>query len=122
MLMHAYRRTKATAIDLFGTTYEFNPNTDGHVVAEVTEPRAIARLLECDCHVYRAQVEATEPSEVERHSTVTFVLTNADDTLDLSTLDDKELRAFARDNDVTLAKTDKGDKIRAKIVDGLTKE
>lgn len=45
MQIHAYRRTEKTAVDLFGLNLVFVPNSTGHVVCEVSDQRAIDRLL-----------------------------------------------------------------------------
>lgn len=53
MNIHAYRRTEATSVELFGSTYLFAPNTAGHCVAEVADERAVHRLVVDIAEAYR---------------------------------------------------------------------
>lgn len=45
MQIHAYRRTEKIPVELFGLSFEFKPNEQGHVVADVDDERAAERLL-----------------------------------------------------------------------------
>jgi hypothetical protein len=45
MLIHAYTRSESTPIELFGLQIVFAANAADHFVAEVSDERAIARLL-----------------------------------------------------------------------------
>ena len=45
MLIHAYRRTEPTVVDLLGQKIEFTPNEHQHCVADVTHAAAVQRLL-----------------------------------------------------------------------------
>lgn len=53
MKIHAFRRTQATPVDLFGTTYIFAPNELGHCVADVEDERAVRRLIVDIAEAYR---------------------------------------------------------------------
>ena len=53
MKIHAFRRTQATPVELFGTTYNFAPNELGHCVADVEDERAVRRLIVDIAEAYR---------------------------------------------------------------------
>lgn len=59
MHIHAYKRTEATPIELFGLTILFTPNARGDVVAEVVHERAVQRLLSIP-EAYREYMAASE--------------------------------------------------------------
>lgn len=117
MLIHAYRRKATHKVELFGQTIEFAPNAAGQVVADVADPACAQRLLDIP-EGYRA----LEPIEAEPAPSGSFVLTNGDQSLDLATLDDEALRAFAKDNGVSVHPRAKGDTIRKAIVAAIKGE
>ncbi|WP_422097481.1 hypothetical protein [Variovorax sp.] len=59
MHIHAYKRTEATPIELFGLTIFFTPNARGDVVAEVAHEPAVQRLLSIP-EAYREYMAASE--------------------------------------------------------------
>ncbi len=59
MHIHAYKRTEATPIELFGLTILFTPNARGDVVAEVVHEPAVQRLLSIP-EAYREYMAASE--------------------------------------------------------------
>lgn len=115
MLIHAYRRKAKHKVELFGQTIEFAPNAAGEVVAEVTDQGCIDRLLAISEGYLALNARESEPA-------ASFVLRNGDETMDLATLDDEAMRAFARDNGVSVHPRAKGDTIRKAIVAALKGE
>ncbi len=63
MQIQAYRRTERTPVNLFGIDLMFEPNTAGHVVAEVTDERACERLLSIS-DAYREYMGEGQPVSV----------------------------------------------------------
>lgn len=63
MQIQAYRRTERTPVNLFGIDLMFEPNTAGHVVAEVTDERACERLLSIS-DAYREYLGEGQPVAV----------------------------------------------------------
>lgn len=126
MLIHAYRRTAKCEVELFGQTVKFEPNKDGQVVAEVLDEAVAARLLEVtegyrEFEASTPKAATTKPTETPPADSTKFTLTNGEESVDLSAMDDKALRAFAKANGVTVANTAKGDTIRKTIVNALAK-
>ena len=121
MLIHAHRRKEATPIDTGSTYIDFQPNERGDVVAEVDADSDCEKLLaipEAFC-IYQS-VEAKEPKFTPKtDGKASFVVTNGDEMLNLSDLDDAALREFADANYVALHHKNTGDTIRQKIVDAL---
>lgn len=104
-LVHAYRRTAPIVVDLFGAKLKFEPNTDGQVVCEVPEGRALDRLLEIDEAYKLHGTPAALPAEEDEPKASPYVLTQegeggAEVTVDLLTLTKAELLKFAADNEV----------------------
>lgn len=114
MLIHAYRRRAAIEVSLFGLTLEFHPNADGAVVAEVEDERAIERLLSIDeAYVaYGAPKAEAPPAHQPPAGTVPAALppsnplvlkNDAGDTLDISKMTAKQVRAMAAEQDPPIA-------------------
>ena len=117
MLIHAYRRKLATPIDTGTTRIEFEPNDKGDVVAEVESSEDCEKLLA----ITEAFCQYAKPQDAPQAEVKTsFVVTNGETTLDLSTMDKAALRAFAEANDVAVHHKNADDTIRQKIVDALT--
>ena len=121
MLIHAYRRKEPVQIDTGNTKLEFEKNDAGDVVAAVTDSASQDILLAIGeaFRPYKAEpVAKTEPA-VELFKYRLHI--EEDDTfVDLATMDDEELRAFAKLNDVSVHHKITGDKLRDKILDAFS--
>ena len=113
MFIHAHVRKEAFPVDTGVGHVEFEVNEKGHVIAEVTEQPAIDVLLGIP-EAYCEYAEDVPPK-------VSYVIANGEETLDLATLDDAQLRVFAKDNGVTLHYRWVGDKIRQTIIEAFSK-
>ena len=138
MRIQAYRRKTATPVDTGFNHVEFKPNDAGDVVADVDDDGDIAVLLsipEAYCEYAPAEAEkppAAKTSKAAAQAASTagadsrppadspkFILKNGDETLDLGTLGDDELKAFAKANSIRLHYTWVGDNLRQRIADAL---
>jgi hypothetical protein len=144
-VIQAHKRLKAYTHVFPDVTLEFKPNELGDVVCDVQDESAVDRLLATpsgfreylpasaakpappsltttDPVVPPADTKPPAPPPVQPPPAPSpYVLANGTDTLDLRTLNDEQLRAFAKANDIRLPGNAKGDKLRDRIVEALTK-
>jgi hypothetical protein len=117
-IIHAFPRRKPHTVELNGQKLEFKDNGKGHFVCDVTDEKAAKRLLEIKDH-YKVYGAEAAPDPDEELDASPFVITNGDETVDLRTLSDEQLHAFAKDNDIKVHPNAKGDTVRTKIVEAL---
>jgi len=122
--VHAYRRTAPITVDLFGVNVKFTLNADGLVVADVAEGPGLDRLLDIP-EAYRLLGDAPAPvlpadDEDDPDLGSPYLITDGDETIDLRTLDEAALRAFALENEIDIPGTvKKVETIRDRIVAAL---
>jgi hypothetical protein len=122
--VHAYRRTAPISVDLFGVNVKFALNEQGQALAEVEEGPGLDRLLEIP-EAYRLLGDAPAPvlpadDEDDPDAASPYLITDGDDTIDLRTLDEAALRAFAVENEIDIPGTVKRvETIRDRIVAAL---
>lgn len=138
--IHAFKRPKATSHEIGGVVYKFVPNEHGHVVCDVQEPAAVERFLSITTAFRRYrddEPEAPSPllagTPLEPGSTSEpvptrdvapppaepnprYVLVNGDAKLDLNSMDDDALRAFAKENGIKVHHNAKRETILETIV------
>lgn len=112
-IVHAFKRTKPYTHVFPDVTLKFLPNDKGDVVCDVEDPSAVARLL--------ATPTGFRDYDLPDGSDAKYILMSGDNRFDLRLLDDEMLHAFAKANDVKVHSAARGDTIRDKIVEALTK-
>lgn len=139
MLIHAFRRKEAVTVDTGAGEVDFVPNAAGDVVAEVDDDDAAGVLLAIpegyrpynaaatekpSKTVKQAPPAGTGSTDANKDAPSPFLMKGADGEpdLDLATLDDEALKAFAKANAVPMHHTWKGDKLRQKIFDAFAPE
>jgi hypothetical protein len=116
-IIHAFPRRKPHTVELLGQKLEFKDNGKGHFVCDVTDEKAAKRLIEIKDH-YKVHGDAA-PDEDGDGEASPFIITDGDERVDLRTLSDEQLHAFAKENDIKVHPNAKGDTVRTKIVEAL---
>lgn len=131
--IQAYKRAKpyAHVFPDLSLLLEFKPNSIGDVVCDVEHPVAVERLLAVPTgfRVYAA-APASEPVITQPllktgdtpppgDADSKYILKAGETTFDLRTLNEEQLREFAKANNIAVHHAAKAETIRDKIVDAL---
>lgn len=142
MLIHAFPRKAEYHYEFQGATYKFKLNDEGHAVADVQDDTAISWFLKHDDHfrLYRGEAkpaakvakpaaapasaigvtdEPEQEPEQDAEPEASNVISDGENTIDLGALDEAALKAFAKDNGITVHGKLKGENLRNAIVAAL---
>jgi hypothetical protein len=135
MKIQAYRRKKPSTHELGGKRYKFLENDQGDFVCDVQESDAVRRFLSI-ADAFRPYEDAESldkaTSAIGVNSDLdddagnddapeSFVLTNGQASIDLSKMEDPELKQFVKDQNLQVDGRLKGDNLRSAIKSELTK-
>lgn len=124
MLIHAYKRKDATPVDTGNGVIEFIRNDAGEIVADVVDEADIAVLLAVP-EAFKAHENSAPATSTAASAAYVLKGETPEADLDLSAMNEDELKAFAKANSVQVHHTwtgDKLDKLRQKLVDTFAAE
>jgi len=125
MLIQAYRRKSESTHEINDTHYKFAKNDRGHFVCDVDDDAAVDRFLSIDdaFKPYGDEVaprKATTAATKPKAEASKFVLINGDTRIDLGSMSDEEVKAFAKAQALDGADLRKrGDALRQSVLDAV---